>query len=64
MTARDAVELCGLIRPRTMIPIHYEGWRHFREGRAAIEEEFARATEDIRSRVRWLPIGERVEIVA
>jgi L-ascorbate metabolism protein UlaG (beta-lactamase superfamily) len=63
MTARDAVELCGLIRPRTTIPIHYGGWRHFREGRAAVEEEFARAPEDIRSRVRWLPIGERVEIV-
>jgi L-ascorbate metabolism protein UlaG (beta-lactamase superfamily) len=33
MTARQAVELCGLIRPRTVIPIHYEGWKHFREGR-------------------------------
>ena len=63
MTARDAVELCRLIRPRTTIPIHYEGWRHFREGRATIEEKFAPAPEDIRSRVRWLPIGERVEIV-
>ena len=34
MTARDAVELCGLIRPRMAIPIHYEGWKHFRQGRA------------------------------
>ena len=34
MTAREAVELCGLIRPRTVIPIHYEGWKHFRQGRA------------------------------
>ena len=33
MTAAEAVELCGLIRPRTAIPIHYEGWKHFRQGR-------------------------------
>ena len=57
MTARDAVELCRLIGPRTAIPIHYEGWKHFREGRAAIERELARAPADIRSRVRWLPLG-------
>jgi L-ascorbate metabolism protein UlaG (beta-lactamase superfamily) len=62
MTARDAVELCGLVRPRTVIPIHYEGWRHFRQGREAIEREFATAPEDIRARVRWLPIGEAVDV--
>jgi L-ascorbate metabolism protein UlaG (beta-lactamase superfamily) len=57
MTARQAVELCRLIRPRTAIPIHYEGWKHFREGREAIEREFADAPEEIRRCVRWLPIG-------
>ena len=30
-------------RPRTAIPIHYEGWKHFRQGREAIERVFARA---------------------
>jgi L-ascorbate metabolism protein UlaG (beta-lactamase superfamily) len=64
MTARDAVELCKLIRPRTVIPIHYEGWKHFRQGREAIEAEFARAPEDIRRRIRWLPIGVAVELAA
>jgi L-ascorbate metabolism protein UlaG (beta-lactamase superfamily) len=57
MTARQAVELCRLIRPRTAIPIHYEGWKHFREGRGAIEREFADAPEEIRRCIRWLPIG-------
>ena len=52
MTAADAVEVCGLVKPHTAIPIHYEGWKHFRQGRDAIEAEFARAPEDIRSRVR------------
>jgi L-ascorbate metabolism protein UlaG (beta-lactamase superfamily) len=63
MTAGDAVELCRLVRPRTAIPIHYEGWRHFRQGRDAIERELASAPEDIRERVRWLPIGETVDVV-
>ena len=62
MTAKDAVELCGLIHPRTAIPIHYEGWKHFRQGREAIESEFARAPEDIRRSVRWLPIGTAVDL--
>jgi L-ascorbate metabolism protein UlaG (beta-lactamase superfamily) len=62
MTARDAVELCRLVRPRTAIPIHYEGWKHFREGREAIERELAGAPEDVRRSILWLPIGERVEL--
>jgi L-ascorbate metabolism protein UlaG (beta-lactamase superfamily) len=64
MTARDAVELCELVKPRTAIPIHYEGWKHFKQGREAIEAELAAAPEDIRRRVRWLPIGERVDLAA
>jgi L-ascorbate metabolism protein UlaG (beta-lactamase superfamily) len=59
LTAREAIELCRLIRPRTVVPIHYEGWSHFREGRAAIERELA-AAPDVP--VRWLPIGEAVEL--
>ncbi|HEX8854589.1 MAG TPA: MBL fold metallo-hydrolase [Thermoleophilaceae bacterium] len=57
MTARDAVELCGLVRPRTVIPVHYEGWGHFKESRESIEREFAGAPEDVRRSVRWLSIG-------
>ena len=64
MTAKEAVELCRLIQPRTVIPIHYEGWKHFREGREAIERELANAPEDVRDRVRWLPIGVATELPA
>jgi L-ascorbate metabolism protein UlaG (beta-lactamase superfamily) len=64
MTAEDAVELCRLVRPRTAIPIHYEGWKHFRQGREAIERTFAAAPAEFRERVRWLPIGEPVELPA
>ena len=62
MTASEAVELCRLVRPRTAIPIHYEGWKHFREGREAIESELAAAPGDVRARFRWLPIGVATDV--
>ena len=62
MTAREAVELCGVVRPHTVIPIHYEGWSHFREGRDAIERELERAPEEVRAKIRWLAIGVPEEI--
>lgn len=62
MTAHDAVELCRLLDPRTAIPIHYEGWKHFREGRGAVERALAAAPPAVRDRFRWLPIGEPVEV--
>jgi L-ascorbate metabolism protein UlaG (beta-lactamase superfamily) len=64
MTARGAVELCRLVRPRTAIPVHYEGWTHFRQGRDAAERAFAQAPAEIRERLRWLPIGSPVELAA
>jgi L-ascorbate metabolism protein UlaG (beta-lactamase superfamily) len=57
MTAAEAAELCGLIDPRTIVPIHYEGWKHFREGRAAAERAFAAAPGELAARVRWLELG-------
>ncbi|WP_428950463.1 MBL fold metallo-hydrolase [Streptomyces sp. cg35] len=36
LTAARAVELCRELRPRTVMPVHYEGWSHFREGRSAV----------------------------
>jgi L-ascorbate metabolism protein UlaG (beta-lactamase superfamily) len=57
LTAKEAVEVCRLVQPRTAIPIHYEGWKHFREGRETIERVLANAPEDVRERIRWPPIG-------
>ncbi|WP_327348138.1 MBL fold metallo-hydrolase [Streptomyces europaeiscabiei] len=64
MTAQDAVEVCRLVRPYTAMPVHYEGWRHFRQGRDAVEREFAKAPQDIRGRVQWLPIGAGAHVTA
>lgn len=64
MTGADAVELCGLLRPRTAVPVHYEGWKHFRQGRAGIERDIGRAPADVARRFRWLPPGTPVPVGA
>ena len=64
MTGRDAVELVDLARPHTAIPVHYEGWSHFKDGRDGVERALAAAPEDVRQRFRWVPIGEAVELTA
>ena len=62
MTGADAVQLCGLLRPRIAVPVHYEGWSHFRQGRRAVENEIARAPADVGRRFRWLPPGRGVDL--
>jgi L-ascorbate metabolism protein UlaG (beta-lactamase superfamily) len=62
LTAKQAVELVGLVRPRTVVPVHYEGWKHFRQGRDSVERELDDARPDIRERFRWLPIGTTVDL--
>ncbi|WP_433041893.1 MBL fold metallo-hydrolase [Dactylosporangium sp. CS-033363] len=56
MTAEKAVELCALVNPRTIMPVHYEGWEHFREGRESIERAFAAAPGGLGDRLHWLPL--------
>lgn len=60
MNAEEAVELCGLLQPDTIIPIHYEGWKHFRQGRDAARRVFG--SSPVASRVRWLALGAPTEI--
>jgi L-ascorbate metabolism protein UlaG (beta-lactamase superfamily) len=60
MDHNDAVKAARALRPQTIIPIHYEGWKHFSEGRAVIEPAFAAA--GLRDRVQWLSLGQPVHI--
>jgi L-ascorbate metabolism protein UlaG (beta-lactamase superfamily) len=64
MTAEQAVETVRMVRPRVAVPVHYEGWAHFAQGRDAVEREFAGAPEDLRRRLRWLPLGDGVDIAS
>ena len=62
MRARHVAAVCDLVQPHTTIPVHYEGWSHFREGHAAAQSALARAGEAVRSSVRWIPPGVAVEV--
>ncbi|MFI6317638.1 MBL fold metallo-hydrolase [Nonomuraea sp. NPDC050556] len=57
MTARQAVRLCETIAPHTILPVHYEGWQHFRQGRDGIERDLRRAPEHVSGRFHWLATG-------
>ncbi len=62
LTARRAVDLLTVVRPRVAVPVHYEGWSHFKDGRVAAERAIEDAPEEVRRAVRWLPIGEAAHI--
>jgi L-ascorbate metabolism protein UlaG (beta-lactamase superfamily) len=61
--AAEAVELTRDLQPHAVVPIHYEGWKHFRQGRPAIEEAFAGAGAGLPP-LTWLDPGAAVEVTA
>lgn len=60
MSADDALALADVLAPRTLTPIHFEGWAHFTQGIDAVERTFAASPH--RDRLRVLPRGERVPL--
>lgn len=60
MDAKDGVQAAQKLNPHTIIPIHYEGWKHFAEGRNIIEKQFAQA--GISEKVKWLSLGEPTQV--
>jgi L-ascorbate metabolism protein UlaG (beta-lactamase superfamily) len=60
MNAADAIRVAEELELKTLVPIHFEGWKHFRQGRAEVEREFAAAGID--DRVRWLTPGAPVSL--
>jgi L-ascorbate metabolism protein UlaG (beta-lactamase superfamily) len=52
MNAAEAIRVARELELRTLVPLHYEGWKHFRQGRVDLERAFAEA--GIEDRVRWL----------
>jgi L-ascorbate metabolism protein UlaG (beta-lactamase superfamily) len=60
LTALGVVELARLFAPAPIIPVHYEGWEHFTEGRADLERAFAAA--GLSARLQWLLPGRTVKL--
>ncbi len=60
MNAAEAVRVAREFELTTLVPLHYEGWKHFRQQRPEVESAFAEA--GIEDRVRWLSAAEPVTI--
>ena len=60
LNAKEAMRVIKVLNPRAAIPIHYEGWSHFREPRADAEKRFIES--EIEDKVQWLPLGKPVNI--
>ena len=55
MKAAGGVQAAQALQPRTIIPIHTEGWAHFREPQSHIQPAFAAA--GLADRLLWLQPG-------
>lgn len=60
MDAREGAELIDLVEPTNVVPVHYEGWSHFQQGRGAAEAIIGRA--ECADRVTWLDPGAAVSL--
>jgi L-ascorbate metabolism protein UlaG (beta-lactamase superfamily) len=60
MGTDDGIELCRAIRPRRVVPVHYEGWSHFRQGLDSLQRGLEQAEPDIRDRFHVLSPGRPV----
>jgi L-ascorbate metabolism protein UlaG (beta-lactamase superfamily) len=54
-TADEGVEAARAFANAVIVPLHFEGWKHFSEGRAEIEGAFESA--GLAHRLRWLEPG-------
>lgn len=60
MTADEGVLAARAMPNAVIVPLHYEGWAHFSEGRAEIERAFTAA--GLGNRLKWLSPGEATKI--
>ena len=60
MTAGDGVRTAGALAGAIIVPIHYEGWKHFSESRKEISRAFEAA--GVNGRVRWMEPGAAIKI--
>ena len=59
-TAEGAVEAARAFGHATIVPLHFEGWAHFSESRAQVEQAFAAG--GLTDRLRWPRPGSPIEI--
>ena len=50
-TAEEGVKIAQVLPKATIVPLHFEGWKHFSESKTDIEKAFEDA--GIADRLRW-----------
>jgi len=55
MTAQDAIKTARAMPAARIVPIHYEGWTHWSEGKAELQKEFDEV--GLGNRLGWLEPG-------
>jgi L-ascorbate metabolism protein UlaG (beta-lactamase superfamily) len=60
MTADEGVLAARAMPDAVIVPLHYEGWGHFSEGRAEIERAFS--TAGLGDRLQWLSPGQATNL--
>ncbi len=58
LTSRQAAQAATTLGAGWVIPLHFEGWAHFTEGRDSLVREFAAA--GVSDRMRLLDLGDRI----
>jgi L-ascorbate metabolism protein UlaG (beta-lactamase superfamily) len=60
--AEQVVEVCRLLEPRLVIPVHRDGWTHFREPAEQLRATLTQA--GLSERCRFLGLGESTSLTA
>jgi L-ascorbate metabolism protein UlaG (beta-lactamase superfamily) len=60
MTASEAVEAARVFRDAAIVPLHFEGWAHFSEGRKEISAAFEQA--GLGGRLQWPEPGRPIRL--
>lgn len=60
MSAEDGVQFARAFPDAAIVPLHFEGWKHFSESRPEISAAFAKA--GLEHRLHWLPPGRPTDL--
>lgn len=60
LSAQEAVKYAEALRAEVVVPLHFEGWKHFSEPSTAAFDAFKNS--DVGARTRWLGQRESIEL--
>lgn len=61
MNGEEAIETAKLLNPNIVIPIHYEGWWHFRQTVKSLKNEIEKSSQN--DKFLWLKSGIETELI-